>query len=131
MRGCESRIRMKAQRAVILRQLQRHGWRFTFVEDYELEWWADEMWLLESIWSPVGSRAYITFLVDPQISNSRTRKKGEAIWAVMASPMKPNGWQSSDGSLTLSLEPGWETRLPDFFEHLAGLRSYQGGVSAA
>jgi hypothetical protein len=120
---------MKAQRAEILKQLPRHGWQLSFVEDYELEWWADEMWLLESIWSPVGSRAYITFLVDPQISHGRTRKKGEAIWAVMASPMKPDTWLSSDGSLTLSLEQDWEKRLPELFEHLAGLRNYEGGVS--
>jgi hypothetical protein len=122
---------MKAQRAEILKQLPRHGWNVAPVKDYELEWWADEMWLLESTWSPVGSHAYITFLVDPQIPHSRTRRKGEAIWAVMASTMKPSAWQSSEGSLTLSLGQGWEKRLPDFFEHLAGLRNSNGGVTSA
>ena len=128
---CESRNLMKVQRAEILNQLPRHGWGVVLVEDYGLEWWADERWLLESTWSPVRSLAYITFLVDPQMPHSRTRKKGEAIWAVMASPTKPNAWQSSEGSLTLSLGLGWEKRLPDFFDHLAALRNYQGGVSGA
>lgn len=122
---------MKAQRAEILSQLPRHGWQVAFVDDYELEWWADEMWLLESTWSPVGSRAYVTFLVDPQSSHGRARRRGQAIWAVMVSPTKPSGWQSSEGSLTLSLGQGWEKGLPDFFEHLARLRDYEGGAGVA
>ena len=120
---------MKAQRAEILNQLPRHGWQVAPVEDHELEWWADEMLRLESMWSPVGSHAYVTFLVDPQIPHSRTRKKGESVWAVMASAEKPSAWQSADQSFTLSLGQGWEQRLPDFFEHLAKLRDYQKGVS--
>jgi hypothetical protein len=119
---------MKAQRTEILNQLPHHGWRILPVADHELEWWADEMWLLESIWSPVGSLAYLTFLVDPQIPHSRTRKTGEAVWAVMVSPLKPVAWQSSDEGFTLSLGQGWEKRLPDFFEHLARLRNYKGGA---
>ena len=122
---------MKAQRAEILTQLPSHGWHVVPLEDYGLEWWADEMWLLESTWSPLGSRAYLTFLVDPQTPHSRTRKKGEAVWAVMASPMKPSAWQSSEGSLTLSFGQGWEKRLAEFFGHLAGLRNYKEGVSGA
>lgn len=122
---------MKSKKAEILNQLPRHGWDVTPVEDYELEWWADEMWVLESTWSPVESRAYITFLVDPQIPHSRTRKKGEAIWAVMVSPTKPRAWQSSEGSFTLSIGQGWEKRLPTFFEHLAELRNYKGSISGA
>ena len=122
---------MKAQRVEILNQLPRYGWRVVPVEGHELEWWADEMWMLESMWSPVGSRAYLTFLVDPQITDSQTRKKGEAVWAVMVSPVKPSNWQSSANSLTLSLGQGWEKRLPDFFEHLGRLRNYKGCASGA
>jgi hypothetical protein len=122
---------MKAQRTEILGELSRHGWNAIPVEVYELEWWGDEMWQLESIWSPTGSRAYLTFLVDPQVPHSRTRKKGEAVWAVMASPAKPVRWQSADESFTLSLGPGWEERMPHLFEHLAMLRNQNRGVSAS
>ena len=38
--------------------------------------------------------------------------------------------ESSEGSLTLSLGQGWDKRLPDFFEHLAGLRNYKEGLVA-
>ena len=120
---------MNLQRATILNQLPQYGWHVAFVEEYKLEWWGDEMLLLESTWSPVGSRAYVTFLVDPQIPHSRTRKKGGAVWAVMASPTKPSAWQFSEGSFTLSLGHGWEQGLPEFFEHLARLRDYEGGGS--
>jgi hypothetical protein len=68
----------------------------------------------------VGSQAYVTFLVDPQFEGSRT--KGEAVWAVMASPAKPMSRLQVEGEFTLSLGQGWKDRLPAFFEHLAALR---------
>ncbi len=104
---------------MLFEQLPEHGWRVTGVEE-ELEWWADEMWLLESVWSPIGCRAYATFLVDPQFEG--VRKKGEAVWAVMASPGRPEGWLRVEGEFTLSLGQGWKERLPAFFEHLSALR---------
>jgi len=51
------------------------------------------------------------------------RKKGEAVWAIMASPDKPTSWLQGDGGFTLSLGQGWKSRLPDFFEQLSSLRS--------
>ena len=111
---------MQAQRTELLSQLPEHGWRVKGSEE-NLEWWADEMWLLESEWSPVGSRAYVTFLVDPQFDGDR--RKGEAVWAVMASPDKPTSRMHVEGEFTLSLGQGWKKRLPDFFEHLSTLRS--------
>ncbi len=77
---------MQTQRAELLSQLSENGWRIASIEQ-NLEWWADEMWLIESTWSPVGSNAYVTFLVDPQFDG--VRRKGEEVWAVMASALKP------------------------------------------
>lgn len=91
-----------------------------------LEWWADEMWLLASVWSPVGSRAYVTFLVDPQFDG--VRKKGEAVWAVMASPGRPSDRLRVEGAFTLGLGQGWRARLPALFEHLSALRGYDRGA---
>ena len=107
---------MQAQRTELLNQLSEHGWRVASVKEI-LEWWADEMWFLESEWSPVGSPAYVTFLVDPQFDGSR--KKGEAVWAVMASPAKPMSRLQVEGEFTLSLGQGWKNRLPAFFDHLS------------
>jgi len=119
---------MQSQRTELLSQLPEHGWQVADEEE-NLEWWADEMWLLESAWSPIGSRVYITFLVDPQFDGDR--KKGEAVWALMASPAKPSSRLDVEGEFTLSLGQGWKKRLPDFFAHLSALRSKSKETSSA
>lgn len=110
---------MQAQRAELLALLPEHGWRLAMIEE-DLEWWADEMWLLESVWSPVGSRAYVTFLVDPQFDGSR--KKGEAVWAVMASLFKPASNLRGEHEFMISLGRGWKDKLPYFFTFIGILR---------
>lgn len=118
---------MQAQAQELFNQLPAHGWSVTNKEEC-LEWWADEMWRLESLWSPVGSVAYVTFLVDPMSEGDR--KKGEDVWAVMASPAKPTARLHVAGEFTLSLGQGWKERLPDFFAHLSALRC-EGQASSA
>jgi hypothetical protein len=117
---------MSVQRAEILGQLKINGWEVMPLKEHELEWWADEIWLLSSKWSPVGGRAYLTFLVDPQIADADLRQKGEAVWAVMASTEKPTKWQSAADDFTLSLNRGWKERLPELLERLSALRGKQG-----
>lgn len=113
---------MSTQRAELIERLAEHGWSARALPEDELEWWADEMWLLESTRTPVGSRAFVTFLVDPQVGELVNRLKGQGVWAVMASREKPAGWQSAEGTFTLSLGRGWEERLPSLVEHLSALR---------
>ena len=115
---------MQAQRTELLALLPEHGWRVARVEE-DLEWWADEMWLLESVWSPVGSRAYITFLVDPQFEGNR--KKGEGVWAAMASLFKPASWLAGEDEFTFSLGQGWRDNVPYFFAFLGILRGANKG----
>ncbi|HEX7175377.1 MAG TPA: hypothetical protein VF240_08975 [Pyrinomonadaceae bacterium] len=114
---------MEAQRAEILNRLSAHGWSVRCVDDYELEWWADEMWLLESTWSPAGGRAWVTFLVDPQTSDVANRRKGKGVWALLASPEKPTRWQASEGEFSLGLGRGWEDELPALLEYLDAVRA--------
>lgn len=115
---------MNAQRAEIENQLGKHGWHIVVLESHALEWWADEIWRLESAWSPVGAQAYVTFLVDPQSSTfTRNRKKGQYVWAVQASPDIPVDRLIVTGEFTLSLGQGWKERLPEFLEHLDALRN--------
>lgn len=119
---------MKAQRTEIESRLAQHGWNIAEVEDGSLEWWAHEIWRLESAWSPTGARAYLTWLVDPQ-NLTPNRKKEQGVWAVKASAVKPVGWLDGAGEYTLSLRHGWKDELPRLFEHLATLRD-QGSVTA-
>jgi len=94
---------MQTQRAELLSQLSENGWRIASIEQ-NLEWWADEMWLIESTWSPVGSNAYVTFLVDPQFDGVRIDRL------------------NTEDEFTLSLGQGWQKRLPEIIEHLSAIR---------
>ncbi len=115
---------MNAQRDQILEQLAKHGWDALPVEeDYEREWWADEMWLLISNWSPVGSTAYLTFMVHP-IFYSPDRKKGYGVFGAMVSVEKP-GRQPLEASFEINLNQGWRERLPELLEHLSDWRNKQ------
>lgn len=115
---------MNAQRDEILNQLKKHGWEVVPLEEYELEWWADEAWRLVSQWSPVGSIAYLTFIVDPMFYTPQ-RKKGEGVWEVTASGEKPAYITSHADSFSLSLNQGWKERLPELLEYLSGWRNKQ------
>lgn len=110
---------METQRAELLKLLPEHGWRVALIED-NLEWWADEMWHLESVWSPVGSRAYITFLVDPMFEGHR--RKGEGVWGVMASPYKPVNSSRGSCESVMSLGSGWKNDLPGLLGFMQTLR---------
>jgi hypothetical protein len=114
---------MRAERADIESQLAKRGWAIVEIEDQGLEWWADEIWRLESVWSPAGARAYVTFLVDPQ-SSAPDRKKGQGLWAVKASAVKPVDWGTTGpGEYTWGLGRCREEEMPGFFEHLEILRN--------
>lgn len=115
---------MKRQRAEVLEQVRKHGWDAVVPEYPPLEWWADEMLQLESRWSPVGARAYLTFLVDPQFPDLGGRKRGAGVWAVKLSAAPPAGWLTEAGEFTLDFGHGWqEQQLPAFLEHLTRLRN--------
>ena len=77
---------MQTQQRDIEEMLNREGWR---VAERHMcpEWWLDEVWVIESTWTPVGSRAFVSFLVDPQAPIERV--KGENVWAVCATIQGP------------------------------------------
>jgi hypothetical protein len=105
------------QRTQILAALSARGW--VPIEILAAEWWADEILVLTSKWSPVGRRLVLTFLVDPQHDGPRAH--GEDISAVVASPTPPVDRPSASGTL-LSLGNGWQSRLPDFVRDVDALR---------
>lgn len=128
-------MQMNFQRTELLNQFTKHGWSVVNVEDDDsewprLEWWEDEVWLLESVWTPQDCRVYVTFLVDPQ-APIHGHKKGEGIWAVKASLKRPRQWMWEEGEVYLTLGQGWQQMLPGFLEDVAALRSRKQGISAA
>jgi hypothetical protein len=115
---------MLTQREELAKQLPGNGWQVLVVEDSGLEWWADEIWLIESLWSPQGFRLYLTFLVDPMADSQRA--KGKGVWAVGTSAVRPLERGFAEGKPLLSLGHGWRSQLAEFFVGLAGLRSRAG-----
>jgi hypothetical protein len=92
------------------------GWEVVQCEQpFEHEWWAAEFWLIQSGWSPLGARVYITFLVDPMGG-------GNDIWAIRASKERPP--QSDfDNGLLMFLGHGWQKELSGFMKSLDQFRT--------
>ncbi|MBC7930758.1 MAG: hypothetical protein H7Z38_09385, partial [Rubrivivax sp.] len=86
----------------------------------DLDWWEDEIWILEHLWSPKGIRIYLTFLVDPQAPFER--KKNEHVWAARASLERSRERLADEGTVFLNLHRGWKKALPDFLKGLDGFR---------
>ena len=82
----------RPQQARVLAELESHGWRRDSVER-NCDWWADEIWLLKSVRVPVGAKAWMVFLVDPEWKGSRSA--GEGVIALAADVVRrkePKGW---------------------------------------
>jgi hypothetical protein len=56
-------------------KLAEHGWSVVHRERNDIDWWADEIWTVESEWAPRGLNVYLTWLVDPQWDDYRKRGK--------------------------------------------------------
>ena len=112
---------MTTQRETLLKWMPRYGWKVVSV-DVELrnstasDWFVDELWEVESSWSPTGLKLWVTFLVDPQTPNLLERKKGQGVYAIKAARRKPTGWWIADDEVGLYLNRGWEDRLAEFFD---------------
>jgi hypothetical protein len=116
---------MIAQRNELMKQLPGYGWEIELIETPAPshcgpEWFIDELWVIESLWSPRGLKAYVTFVVDPQAEFER--KKGQGVWAVKASLQRPSGWGIGEDEVGLTLGRGWEKRLTEFMKGLSVLR---------
>jgi hypothetical protein len=117
---------MTTQRDKLLELMPCHGWEVTSIDDDWSNsgsgWFIDELWEVESAWSPRGLKVWVMFVVDPQTSNPLERKKGQGVYAVKAARRKPTGWGIEDDEVGLYLNNGWEDRLPEFFDRLSALR---------
>ena len=108
------------QRNALVRMLAENGWRFIAREESDLDWWADEILVIESDWAPNGLRGYLTFLVDPM--HDGLREKEEFVWAVSASAERPVDHAAAKTGILLSLGRRWKQRLPEFVRQVNSLR---------
>jgi hypothetical protein len=106
---------IKTQAAAIRASLSSRGWTVVEVEVlFEDEWWASEIWRLESNWSPQGACAFLTFVTDPQ-------GRSHDVWAVTATRQRPSRLPFDNGP-TMRLLNVWQKELPKFIDELAQFR---------
>ena len=106
------------QRNQILAALPETGWGLADRQTPE-DWWIDELWRLESVWSPRGRVAYLLFLVDPQWDGPR--RFGEGVWAVACSKTLPNDRESAESGAVVQIRPRWERDRESLWPHLRRL----------
>lgn len=98
--------------------LSSEGWQ---VVDRQINpsWWLAEVWVLESISPPVGRRAYLSFLIDPQ--SLSPRESGSEVWALSLSHEGPA--ITPMGVDVVSLRQNWEKLGREkFLEKVRALR---------
>jgi hypothetical protein len=113
---------MTTHQKELLAHLQEAGWELIRTDEPH-DWWADEIWLIRSTWSPQSAQFYLTFLVDPQLDLHRKRRKHEGVWAAAATIIPPADRRSAEQGYLFSLGHGWAERLPDFISKISNLRS--------
>ncbi len=108
---------MNTQQRQLEQRLKDEGWHVLLRESGP-DWWADEVWAIESLWRPVGSRLWITFLVDPM---SDPYRKGPSVWAVTVTHSLPV--KKEDASTwVVPFRHGWEASLEKLVERVGAMR---------
>lgn len=100
--------------------LEVEGWVVVNVIKNDLEWWADEIWELISIWSPEGVKSYLIFLVDPQYDGLRS--KGQHVWGIGCSNNYPNTRLDAESGGTVGYGNLFKKEIDTFFVKLDCLR---------
>lgn len=88
---------MDARIEKIMKAFLENGWKMIGPVDISSDWWFDEIFLIESQWSPVGKKLYLTLLTDPM----EIRRK--EVWSVSVSSSLPeNRHIKPIGQITLN-----------------------------
>lgn len=106
---------METQRNELISLAAERGWSASQTDNYEASDWSAETWVLESVWSPIGVKAYVTFPIDPQMH--RERKP----WPIMVAA-NPPGSESSDTNFFETSLIQWKNEKRPFIDFLENLR---------
>lgn len=110
---------MQTQREKLIEHLEENGWKIIEEDEYSLDWWAAEIWKVESVWSPREFMLWLTFLVDPQ---GPFEPRQEHVCGIGATHNYPICWQEVQNETFLSFTSDWKTKLPQFIFELSRLR---------
>lgn len=111
---------MDVRHTHMIEKLSEHGWRVVHREREELDWWADEIWSVESVWSPQCFTIYLTWLVDPQWGYHR--QPGQGVWGIGTSLQWPALCEEAEGKPLMSIKH-WPRDLAEFLAALSELRN--------
>src|SRR5262249_45557707 len=95
------------------------GWHVVGRQREDLDWWADEIWEVQSEWAPQGLTVFLTWLVDPQWDDPR--QPGQAVWAIGTCTRRPATRLEAEGGPLLRIKH-WPRGVPAFLAGLARLR---------
>lgn len=107
---------MEAQKKEIIEVAEKHGWKVTQLDNYDFRQWSMETWLLKSIWTPLHTTAYVSFLIDPMSDFQKPYA-----WAIEASAEKPVYGKERD-CFVVSLKQ-WKNEKDNFLNFLSGIRA--------
>lgn len=100
--------------------LELDGWNVSAMSSGDLEWWADEIWELRSLWSPLGLTAFMIFLVDPMWNGERM--KGQGVWAVTICSQLPRDRMEAEKGAMIRVHAS-KSEIEKFIEQVDKLRS--------
>jgi hypothetical protein len=106
---------LTAQKRRVQTEIEKFGWKIINIDEYE--WWEHEVWEIESVWTPIGTKSFITFIVDPQILNDKN-----AVIMVTVSKNRTANWSGNEGSFELYFNDELENNLTEFIGFLSKLR---------
>ena len=110
---------MESQKRQLETALLSSGWRIAERETGTSDWWAEEIWTIESTWRPVGFTLFLTFLVDPQSDLQKVRKD---VWAISCSSTRPQSHGDAMQAVKICIRPSWEKNFPGFVSNLKETR---------
>ncbi len=107
---------MITQKREIQAEIEKNGWKISVLDNSDFYKWSMETWLIESIWSPVGATAFVSFLIDPM-----SDFQNPSVWAIEISDAKPM-YGKERNHFTVSLKQ-WKNETADFLNFLSQIRS--------
>lgn len=85
-------------------ELNQSGWQLSWRECEN--WWEHECWELASTCRPVGAKAFMTFLIDPQNRSQHV----SSVWAVIITRERPSD-RMGNNQITIPVRPRWPERI--------------------
>jgi len=104
---------MDARYPDLVKRMSRQGWRVVERDRDCAEWWADEIWKVESEWAPRGFTLFLTWQKDEDLF--------DGVWAVGASDRRAGDHLSAGEVARMSVNH-WPRDVPGFLAALSSAR---------